>query len=99
MERRNEAWKLSEEQRELVERFEAAYNSIDRFLRKRFAKEQSASFASLVSEYERLCRFGADADYLRMVADLRNVLIHQKTTPHGHLAVPTLPVVQRLEGI
>src|SRR5260370_36039949 len=34
-----------------------------------------------------------------MVDDLRNVLIHQKTTPHHNLAVPTPPGVERLQAI
>ena len=83
----------------MVERFEAAYNSIDHFLRKRLHKEQSASFTALVADYERTHKIGTDGDYLRMAANLRNVLVHQKTKPHQPVAVPTMPVVDTLERI
>jgi predicted transcriptional regulator len=99
MERATEIWKLSDDQRELVERFEAAYNSIDRFLRKHLRREQSVPFASLVAEYERTHKMAADSDYLWMAAELRNVLVHRKTKSFQPVAVPTMPVVETLERI
>jgi len=99
MQTTTEVWRMSDDQRELVERFEAAYNSIDRFLRKRLGKEHSTSFIALVADYERTHRMGTDSDYLRMAADLRNVLVHEKTKPYQPVAVPTMPVVDTLERI
>lgn len=92
-------WKMSAEQADLWERFQAAYNTIDRSLRKLLNAESTQSFVSLVRSYENVCRLGSDGDFLRMVADLRNVLIHQKTKPHLQLAIPTRPIVERLETI
>src|SRR5690349_12295660 len=92
-------WELNPEQRDMWERFQAAYNSIDRCLRKQLSSDSAQSFVSVVKEYERTHRFGADGDYMRMAADLRNVLIHQKTKPYLQLAIPTRPVVERLEAI
>jgi predicted transcriptional regulator len=99
MQTTTEMWKMSDDQHDLFERFEAAYNSIDHFLRKHLGKEATASFASLVKDYEQKQRSGADCDYLRMAAELRNFLVHRKTKPYQPLAVPTLPVVQKLETI
>lgn len=90
---------MTAEQRDLWERFQAAYNSIDRCLRKQQHSDGKKSFVALVKEHERTHRFGPEADYLRMAADLRNVLIHQQTKPHLHLAIPTRPIVERLESI
>lgn len=98
-------WKMSDEQHDLFQRFVAAYNSIDHFLRKHLGKEDKVpfpSFASLVRDYERTHRLVtdcADCDYLRMTAKLRNVILHEITKPYQHVAVPTLPVVERLERI
>ena len=94
-----QSWEMTTEQRDMWERFQAAYNSIDRCLRKQLGSVPAQSFLSVVKEYERTCRFGSDGDYLRMAADLRNVLIHQKTKPYLQLAIPTKPVVERLEAI
>jgi hypothetical protein len=90
---------MSDGQHDLFERFEAAYNLIDHFLRKHLGREATASFTSLVADYEQKHRSGADCDYLRMAAKLRNVLVHGKTKPYQPVAVPTLPVVRRLETI
>lgn len=94
-----QSWEMTAEQRDMWERFQAAYNSIDRCLRKQLGSAPAQSFFSVVKEYERTRRFGSDGDYLRMAADLRNVLIHQKTKPYLQLAIPTKPVVERLETI
>lgn len=53
----------------------------------------------MVRDYESCHRIGANGDHLRVAAELRNVLIHQKTQPYYSLAIPTLPVVERLERI
>lgn len=90
---------MTDRQHDLVERFKAAYNSIDRFLRKHLGKEDKVPFISLVREYQRTHRSETDCDYLRIAAKLRNVLVHEQTEPYQPVAVPTLPVVQRLETI
>ena len=91
---------LSPEELNLIERFEAAYNAIDHHLRKVLAKDRKVSFSRLVNEYERMRRsFANDADYLKSVGDLRNVLIHEKTEPYQYLAIPTPMIVGRLESI
>jgi hypothetical protein len=51
----------------------------------------------VLREYEQEYRLGSDGDYLRTVSDLRNVVVHEETEPHGQMGVPT--VVARLEAI
>jgi predicted transcriptional regulator len=99
METTTEMWKMSDDQRELVERFDTTYNSIHHFLRKHLGKQTWVPFPSLVDEYERTHKIGADCDHLRIAHELRNVLIHGKTMPYQPVAVPILPVVERLETI
>jgi predicted transcriptional regulator len=92
------SWKLSDEQTDLWERFQAAYNSIDRFFRKTLNRGKECSFSALVKEYSQ-SRPRFDVDFVRMAADLRNILVHEKTSPNFHLAIPTVPIVERLEAI
>jgi predicted transcriptional regulator len=92
--------KLSDEQMNLVEEFVAAYNGIDQYLRKALRREQSVPYSVLLSEYARSHSYWKDtADYLRMIGDLRNCIIHGKTKPYDYLAIPTHMMVERLATI
>jgi predicted transcriptional regulator len=92
--------KLSKKNRDLFDRFETSYNSIDRHLRKVLKVGRDISFSRVVSEFEKKNRaFSNDADYLKMIKDLRNVLVHEKCKPIKYLAIPTVSVVERLESI
>jgi predicted transcriptional regulator len=91
---------LSQKELNLIERFEAAYNAIDRQLRKVLGKDRTVPFSGLVNEFERKSRsFADDADYLKIVGALCNVLIHEKTEPYKYLAVPIPMIVERLEAM
>jgi predicted transcriptional regulator len=90
----------SSEEQDRIERFESAYNAIDRFLRKELAKDNLASFAHMIKEYSQRGRLGkADQENLRAFADLRNVLVHEKVKPRYHLAAPTSYVVREIEEL
>jgi predicted transcriptional regulator len=90
----------SAEEQDRIERFESAYNAIDRLLRKELGKDNLASFASMIKEYSQRGRLGkADQENLRAFADLRNVLIHEKVKPRYHLAAPTSYVVGQIEEL
>jgi len=87
---------LPKEQLDLIQHFEADYNSIDQFLRKSLDSNRQASFSYLVSEYSRRHSGWRDADLLRMTADVRNAIVHGKTEPYRYVAVPTPAVVLKL---
>jgi predicted transcriptional regulator len=54
----------------------------------------------VLSEFKKTKRtFANEADYLRMIGDLRNVLVHEKCEPYKYLAIPTITIVERLEAI
>jgi predicted transcriptional regulator len=91
---------LSPEEYNQIERFEAAYNTIDRHLRKTLDRDNDVSFVQLTREYSEAGRlWRTDADVLRTLADLRNVLVHGKIKPRHYLAIPTPLVVAQIEQI
>lgn len=94
--------RLSQQELDLIERFRSSYHAIEKHLRTLLRKSQegNASLTSLAAEYARISKgWSAEAEYLKRVGDLRNVLIHETIKPYQYLAVPTLTAVQRLEAI
>jgi predicted transcriptional regulator len=92
---------LSEHEKNLIENFEATYNLIERELRRILGKDKYTSFSRLVDEYARQRKkaFEADADYLKMIGELRNLIIHEKIKPYQYVAIPTPGIIARLEKI
>lgn len=91
--------RLSADQSHTIERFESAYNEIDRFLRNRLAKDQFVTFSQLVKEYSKTHRFSQYQDALRVAADLRNFLVHEKVAPFRHAAIPSEETLLSIEEI
>ena len=89
---------LPKDQLDLIQQFEADYNSIDQFLRKSLDSNRQAPFSYLVSEYSRRHSGWRDADLLRMTAEVRNAIVHGKTEPYRYVAVPTPAVVRKLRA-
>lgn len=87
------------DERDRVERFIAAYNSIDRELRHRMGAKSHVPFAALAREYGAKHQFWPDSRQLLILADLRNFVVHTKTEPHKYLAVPAIETVEAIEGI
>jgi len=83
---------------ELVERFEAAYNAIDGFLRMKFHKDTSFPFSSLLEINWPDKRPQVKVE-LRAFGDLRNALVHSKVKAGKILAYPSAWSVQRIEQI
>jgi predicted transcriptional regulator len=89
---------LPKEQLDLIQHFEADYNSIDQFLRKALESNRQAPFSCLVSEYSHRHSGWRDADLLRMTAEVRNAIVHGKTEPYQYVAVPTPAIVLKLRA-
>ena len=87
---------LPKDQLDLIQHFEADYNSIDQFLRKALVGNRQVPFGHLVSEYSRRHLGWRDADLLRMIAEVRNAIVHGKTEPYRYVAVPT--IVRKLKA-
>lgn len=91
--------KLLLETESLFGRFQVAFNQIDHFMRKVTRRDREHGFVSVLRDFEMKGGLGSDGDFLRSAADLRNVLIHNRTLPHFEMAIPTEQVVQRLERL
>jgi predicted transcriptional regulator len=83
---------------ELVERFIAGYNRIDKYLRAVLNSRGQDSFTHLVGLYfsNRLRRW---REPLLAYAQIRNFLSHRTTRPGEYLVVPTLEVVENIQAI
>jgi CBS domain-containing protein len=90
----------SRDDRALIERFEAAYNSIDLFGRAHLKMDNLVSFSRVMNEcvQRRMIR-PRDRELLTLVAELRNLIVHRKTEPNSYVAVPSLKVVEGLEAL
>lgn len=93
----------SDVERVRIERFEAAYNRIDREMQ-RLANEpregRRRGFASLVRQIAAERRhFGRHLDFLLEAAELRNALVHNRYGDVEYVAVPTEATVARLEAV
>jgi len=89
---------LSKEQLDLIQHFEADYNTVDHFLRKALGTENHVSFTQLVKDYSRNHPGWRDADLLRKIAHLRNSIVHGKTEAYSYVAVPAPGTCQRLRA-
>ena len=92
-------FRLDDSQQLLIERFEAAYNSIDHFLRNYLNRDQNVEFNVLLHEFGEANGWWRDKDLLRTAGKLRNVVVHGKTSPGQPIAVPTMPFVEQMEAV
>jgi predicted transcriptional regulator len=83
---------LSKEQLDLIERFQADFNAIEHFLHVALGLEEHETFTQLILNYAKNHAGWGDADLLRRIAKIRNVIVHEKTEPFHYPVVPT-PVI------
>lgn len=90
----------AKDDRALIERFEAAYNSIDLFGRTQLKMGNFEPFSRVMSEcvQKKVIR-PRERELLSLVADLRNLIVHRKTAAHAYVAVPSPKVVEDLESL
>lgn len=80
-----------------IERFIAAYNTVDDWIQRELGTEQS--FRSAVDLFAKRHPWWRDAETLRVFAALRNFLIHEKVRPFDYPAVPGEGAVREIESI
>ena len=88
---------ISPAELERIERFIAAYNSIDDWVQRQLDTAQS--FRSAVDLYAKRHPWWRDADTLRTFAALRNFLVHEKLRPFDYPAVPGEGATREIERI
>jgi len=82
-----------------VDRFLAAYNTVDRLLRERTGvADHGVPFRTVLRRFLRDQRWRG-AERMEEYAELRNLLVHETLEPDGWLAVPSEQVVRRIEAI
>ncbi|MEY3025470.1 MAG: hypothetical protein RLZZ238_367 [Planctomycetota bacterium] len=93
----------TEGERARIDRFEAAYNRIDREMQRLLDEPREGrrrGFASCVRQIAAERRhFGRHLDFLLEIGELRNALVHNRTGVDEYIAVPTERTVAQLEGI
>jgi predicted transcriptional regulator len=90
---------LSSEQLDLIERFLSAYNAIDHSLRAFLRKDTNVPFTQLIRDYYEKYPVWREQENLRMIGDLRNVVVHQREQSYGYLSVPVPWIVENTERI
>ena len=93
----------TQEERSRIDRFEAAYNRIDRELQRLLDEPREGrrrGFASCVRQIASERRhFGRHLDFLLEAGELRNAIVHNRMGAAEYIAVPTLSTVAQLEAI
>jgi CBS domain-containing protein len=92
-----EETEVSSEELARIERFIAAYNSIDDFLQREVGTPQT--FRSAVDAFAKRFPLWRDAETLRVFAALRNFLVHEKTRPFDYPCVPGEAATREIEAI
>ena len=87
---------LSREQLDLIQRFEADFNAIQHFLEAAVGIEEHETFTQLVLNYAKNHTGWVDAELLRRIAKIRNVIVHDKTEPFHYPVVPTRAINEEL---
>ena len=90
---------LTPEQLDRIERFIAAQNAIEHYLRQTLNEPNRTSYTSMLYEYARRNPSWRDRESLRRFAQLRNVIVHEKTRAYEYLSIPVPFVVEQIEKI
>jgi len=90
---------ITKEQRDLIERFKVAYNKIEHHFQEKLGKDKNTSFTYLVKLYAEKYPRWRERDFLMMISDLRNVVVHQREWSYEYLSVPLPFIVEDLERI
>ena len=82
-----------------IECFETLFNDVHAQLRKAIG-DDGAPFRSALTQYVGKHPYWAEeAEFLRQVGRLRNILVHERTRPNDYLAVPAPRVMEQLATI
>jgi predicted transcriptional regulator len=90
--------KPNKERLDLIESFEADFNAVEHFLEEALGLDGHLPFAKKVTRYSKLHRGWEDAALLRVIAKVRNVIVHGKNEPYGHVAIPTPELAHKLKA-
>lgn len=93
----------TEADRERIDRFEAAYNRIDRELQRLLDASRDGHRRGFAASVRQICserrHFARHLDFLLEAGELRNALVHNRFGRSEYIAVPTATTVAQLEAI
>jgi predicted transcriptional regulator len=89
--------------RDRIDRFEAAYNRIDREMQRLLDNSRDGHRRGFASSVRQICserhHFGRHLEFLLEAGELRNALVHNRFGHSEYIAVPTATTVTQLEAI
>jgi predicted transcriptional regulator len=89
--------------RERIDRFEAAYNRIDREMQRLLDNARDGHRRGFAASVRQICaerrHFARHLDFLLEAGELRNALVHNRFGHTEYIAVPTATTVAQLEAI
>ncbi|MFC7062221.1 CBS domain-containing protein [Halobacillus seohaensis] len=85
--------------RELVERFELAFNQIHQRLKEMHSFPKNDNFVELLNRSQDRSVVKEHFDTLRQYAKLRNAMVHERVREDFYIATPHIEVVEELEVI
>ncbi|MEY3142219.1 MAG: hypothetical protein RLY21_712 [Planctomycetota bacterium] len=89
--------------RERIDRFEAAYNRIDREMQRLLDASRDGHRRGFAANVRQICserrHFARHLDFLLEAGELRNALVHNRFGHSEYIAVPTATTVAQLEAI
>ncbi len=93
----------SADERSRIDRFEAAYNRIDRELQRILDEPREGRRRGFASSLRQIAsqrrHFGRHLDFLLEAGELRNALVHNRLGTFEYIAVPTNSTVEQIEAI
>ena len=93
----------TEADRARIDRFEAAYNRIDRELQRLLDASRDGHRRGFAASVRQICserrHFARHLDFLLEAGELRNALVHNRFGHTEYIAVPTVATVAQLEAI
>ena len=93
----------SADERSRIDRFEAAYNRIDRELQRILDEPREGRRRGFASSLRQIAsqrrHFGRHLDFLLEAGELRNALVHNRLGTVEYIAVPTNSTVEQIEAI
>lgn len=90
--------KITKEQLDLIQSFEADFNAVERFLGEALGLDGYVPFAQKVTRYSKLHQNWGDAALLKTIARVRNVIVHGRDESYGHAAIPTPELAHKLKA-
>ncbi|MFN9126145.1 MAG: CBS domain-containing protein [bacterium] len=89
--------------RDRIDRFEAAYNRIDREMQRLLDTSRDGHRRGFAANVRQICserrHFARHLDFLLEAGELRNALVHNRFGHSEYIAVPTATTVAQLEAI